>query len=65
MQNLVAISDYISEQLVDSDRFVLMSETGGKGLPLIAFRLKKKAHYDEVIKKGRHTRAELTERHSI
>ncbi|KAI8062094.1 glutamate decarboxylase [Gongronella butleri] len=47
MQNLVAISDYIADQLVDSGRFVLMSATGGKGLPLIAFRLKKKAHYDE------------------
>ncbi|ORX47208.1 glutamate decarboxylase [Hesseltinella vesiculosa] len=47
MSNLIHISDYIADQLVKSDQFILMSATGGQGLPLIAFRLKHEKHYDE------------------
>lgn len=38
MQNLVQTSDYLSDELRKIG-FVIMSETGGRGLPLVAFRL--------------------------
>lgn len=48
MKNLVANADYLSEQLESTGKFTILSEKGGKGVPLVAFKLKQKAHYDEV-----------------
>ena len=48
MMNLTRTSDYLARSLQQLG-FVIMSKTGGNGLPLVAFRLnpKKKLHYDE------------------
>ena len=48
MMNLTRTADYLSAQLKQFG-FIIMSKTGGKGLPLVAFRLdpKNKHHYDE------------------
>ena len=48
MMNLTRTSDYLAACLQQLG-FIIMSKTGGKGLPLVACRLdpKKKAHYDE------------------
>ncbi|KAG8528873.1 uncharacterized protein KY384_006562 [Bacidia gigantensis] len=48
MTNLTRTADYLAKSL-EQLGFIIMSEKGGKGLPLVAFRLdpKKKHHYDE------------------
>ena len=48
MRNLTRTSDYLAASLKQLG-FIIMSETGGKGLPLVAFRLdpKKKHKFDE------------------
>ena len=48
MSNLTRTADYLAACL-EQLGFIIMSKTGGKGLPLVAFRLdpKKKAHYSE------------------
>lgn len=52
MSNLTRTADYLTEVL-EQDGFVIMSERGGQGLPLVAFRFKgaaeggKDRHYDE------------------
>lgn len=48
MTNLTRTADYLSKSL-EQLGFLIMSETGGKGLPLVAFRLdpKHNKHYDE------------------
>lgn len=48
MTNLTATADYLSQRLEHTGRFIIMSETGGRGLPLVAFRLKEKHAYNEV-----------------
>ncbi|ETW78814.1 glutamate decarboxylase/sphingosine phosphate lyase [Heterobasidion irregulare TC 32-1] len=50
MTNLTETADYLAESVVKfagGDKFVLMSKTGGEGLPLVAWRLKNQEHYDE------------------
>jgi len=50
MNNLTAIADHLANSIMsigDGDRFVLMSKMHGEGLPLVAWRLKKKENYDE------------------
>jgi len=47
MTNLIRISDHLADCL-EKAGFVILSERHGKGLPLVAFRLKNKKHYDEV-----------------
>ncbi|KAL9126361.1 MAG: hypothetical protein Q9217_004579 [Psora testacea] len=48
MMNLTRTSDYLAACL-ENLGFIIMSKKGGKGLPLVAFRLdpRKKHHYDE------------------
>jgi glutamate decarboxylase len=48
MGNLTRTADYLSESL-EQLGFIIMSQTGGQGLPLVAFRIDEKAgkHYDE------------------
>ncbi|KAK4697647.1 glutamate decarboxylase, partial [Lecanoromycetidae sp. Uapishka_2] len=48
MMNLTRTSDYLAKNL-ENLGFLIMSKTGGQGLPLVAFRLDPKAkhHYDE------------------
>ncbi|TVY41384.1 Glutamate decarboxylase [Lachnellula subtilissima] len=48
MGNLTRTADYLSASL-EQLGFIIMSQTNGKGLPLVAFRLDEKAnkHYDE------------------
>jgi glutamate decarboxylase len=48
MQNLTRTADYLAAS-VQAMGFILMSQTGGKGLPLVAFRLDpvKKHAFDE------------------
>ena len=49
MTNLTQTADYLAESVVkfaEGDKFVLMSKTGGEGLPLVAWRLKNQEHYD-------------------
>lgn len=48
MTNLTATADHLAERLTATGRFVIMSESGGRGLPLVAFRLKDEHHYNEV-----------------
>jgi glutamate decarboxylase len=50
MSNLTATADHLSERLRKTGRFEIMSENNGRGLPLVAFRLKEKHSYNEVIK---------------
>ncbi|CAO3653715.1 unnamed protein product [Mucor hiemalis] len=47
MSNLTATADHLSQRLEHTGRFIIMSETGGRGLPLVAFRLKEKHAYNE------------------
>lgn len=47
MQNLTNDSLYLVEQLEKSGSWKIMSAKGKKGLPLVAFRLIVKKHYDE------------------
>jgi len=59
MKNLVATSDYFAEQVLKiggGEKFALLSEINGKGLPLIAWRLKNKEVYDE-FEIARHLRS--------
>ncbi|KAH6680512.1 glutamate decarboxylase-like protein [Halenospora varia] len=48
MGNLTRTADYLSESL-EQLGFIIMSQRGGAGLPLVAFRInpKSKKHYDE------------------
>jgi len=48
MQNLTRTADYLAAS-VQAMGFLLMSQTGGKGLPLVAFRLdpERKHNFDE------------------
>ena len=48
MWNITRIADHLSERLDAMGRFEILSEGEGKGLPLVAFRLKDGHHYDEV-----------------
>lgn len=48
MNSVTATADFLSGQLAQTGRFTIMSPGGGKSLPLVAFRLKDKVHYDEV-----------------
>ncbi|EIM86926.1 glutamate decarboxylase [Stereum hirsutum FP-91666 SS1] len=50
MTNLTQISDFLAESVLKiggGEKFVLMSKTGGEGLPLVAWRLKNEESYDE------------------
>lgn len=51
MSNLTATADHLAARLKATGYFEIMSETGGRGLPLVAFRLKEKHHFNEVRKK--------------
>lgn len=49
MTNLTQISDFLAESILKiggGEKFVLMSKTGGEGLPLVAWRLKNEESYD-------------------
>lgn len=48
MSNLIRTADYLADQLKNIG-FIIMSETGGRGLPLVAFRLPEDENrlYDE------------------
>jgi glutamate decarboxylase len=48
MSNLTATADHLTERLLKTERFEIMSENGGRGLPLVAFRLKGEHAFDEV-----------------
>ncbi|KAI9307357.1 glutamate decarboxylase [Cunninghamella echinulata] len=47
MENLTHTSDYLAKKIENTGRFKIISATGGRGLPLVAFRLKNKELYDE------------------
>lgn len=47
MSNLTKTADHLAEVLEKTGHFEIMSEGNGRGLPLVAFRLKEKKHYDE------------------
>ncbi|KAI8982620.1 glutamate decarboxylase [Pilobolus umbonatus] len=47
MTNLINTADYLAERLKSTGRFDIMSETGGLGLPLVAFKLSDKHHFNE------------------
>ena len=50
MNNLTNTADYLAEEIANMDdgsRFELMTETGGKALPLVAWKLRKGCLYDE------------------
>ncbi|KAI8335779.1 glutamate decarboxylase [Chlamydoabsidia padenii] len=47
MINLTKTADHLAECLLKSGRFKILSEGGGKGLPLVAFRLTGEQHLDE------------------
>ncbi|KAI8991473.1 glutamate decarboxylase [Mycotypha africana] len=47
MRNLVSTADYLSEKLEASGQFKILSARAGKGLPLVAFRLKGDKLYNE------------------
>lgn len=48
MRNLTDTADHLADKLKNTGRFVIMSEGGGRGLPLVAFRLKEEQVYNEV-----------------
>lgn len=48
MKNLVLTADYLADKLESTGKFKILSERGGKGVPLVAFSLKEKKLYDEV-----------------
>lgn len=51
MTNLTQTADFLAESVVKfggGEKFVLMSKTGGEGLPLVAWRLKNEEDYDGV-----------------
>ncbi|KAL0093697.1 glutamate decarboxylase [Phycomyces blakesleeanus] len=47
ISNLVRTADYLAERLDKTGRFIILSEKEGRGLPLVAFRLKNECYYDE------------------
>lgn len=50
MTNLTKTADYLGQEILKlggGDRFELLSESGGKGLPLVAWRFKNEEKYDE------------------
>jgi len=50
MTNLTSTADFLAQEIVNFDqgeRFELLSEINGAGLPLVAWRLKKEGKYDE------------------
>ncbi|KAI8374989.1 glutamate decarboxylase [Choanephora cucurbitarum] len=47
MTNLTETADHLAERLEATGHFQILSETQGRGLPLVAFRLKDKRHYNE------------------
>ncbi|KAG0744636.1 hypothetical protein G6F57_009144 [Rhizopus arrhizus] len=47
MSNLTATADHLADRLKATGRFEIMSEGQGRGLPLVAFRLKDEHHYNE------------------
>ncbi|CAG8495381.1 2172_t:CDS:10 [Ambispora gerdemannii] len=47
MHNITNTADHLIERLEKTGRFEILSERGGRGLPLVAFRLKKEYHYNE------------------
>lgn len=47
MRNLVINADYLAERLEETGKFKILSEKGGKGVPLVAFSLLEKKVYDE------------------
>ncbi|KAK9763926.1 hypothetical protein K7432_008996 [Basidiobolus ranarum] len=47
MANLTRTADHLAEALVDTGYFKILSEGNGFGLPLVAFKLNSKRHYDE------------------
>ncbi|CAG8572867.1 1352_t:CDS:10, partial [Dentiscutata heterogama] len=48
MTNLMQIADYLAQSLENTGVFEIISDRNGKGLPLVAFKLKlKDIHYDE------------------
>ncbi|KAJ9126001.1 hypothetical protein QFC24_002273 [Naganishia onofrii] len=47
MQSITETSDWLAAELESTGRFVRMNPGGGESLPLVAFRLKEKHHYDE------------------
>lgn len=49
MRNLTDTADHLADKLKNTGRFEIMSEGGGRGLPLVAFRLKEKHIYNEVL----------------
>ncbi|CAO3625507.1 unnamed protein product [Cunninghamella blakesleeana] len=47
MTNLTRTADHLAECLRATGRFEILSESNGRGLPLVAFSLKGDQHYDE------------------
>lgn len=49
MVNLTKTADYLAEQIAgfSGNKFTIMSAGEGQGLPLVAWRLTNKEHYDE------------------
>ncbi|GAA5907708.1 hypothetical protein JCM6882_008953 [Rhodosporidiobolus microsporus] len=49
MNNLIKVSDFLADEVlsIGDDMFELLSEKNGKGLPLVAWRIKKEKPYDE------------------
>jgi glutamate decarboxylase len=47
MGSITQTADFLAASLEESGYFTIMSEGSGAGLPLVAFRLKEKKHYDE------------------
>ncbi|KAL0080118.1 glutamate decarboxylase [Phycomyces blakesleeanus] len=47
MSNLTDTADHLAERLKATGHFEILSEGGGRGLPLVAFRLSTPHHYDE------------------
>lgn len=47
MQSITETADYLQDQLQETGRFEIMTKGHGESLPLVAFRLKEKRHYDE------------------
>ncbi|CAG8444521.1 24763_t:CDS:10 [Dentiscutata erythropus] len=48
MRNLMGIADYLATRLESTNKFEILSDRNGNGLPLVAFSLKdKNIHYDE------------------
>jgi glutamate decarboxylase len=48
MKNLVNNADYLADELEKMGIFTILSERGGRGVPLVAFKFSKEKLYDEV-----------------